>query len=47
LEVPIKNAASCGVFVQAVKAYAYSAKALRIFFMAADSIWRMRSALTP
>ena len=29
------------------EAYAYSASAFFIFFIAATSIWRMRSALTP
>ena len=40
--------ANCSTFVRrSFEAYAYSARALRIFFIAADSIWRMRSALTP
>ena len=30
-----------------LQAQAYSASAFFIFFMAATSIWRMRSALTP
>jgi len=33
--------------VNKAHAYAYSASAFFIFFIAATSIWRMRSALTP
>jgi hypothetical protein len=36
-----------GVGAGAVPVQANSASALRIFFMAATSIWRTRSALTP
>ena len=43
----VVETAPCGSRSRCLRLYAATSSALRIFFIAATSIWRMRSALTP